>query len=65
LPALARLIAEAAARSQIIVVSHVLPLLADLDATGEVQQIVLTKNLGRQSSNSNQGPPGHGRRDST
>jgi predicted ATPase len=46
LPPLARLIAQASKRSQIIVVSHAQTLVAALDAQGDSSQIVLEKELG-------------------
>ncbi len=46
LPALARLIARAAKRSQIIVVSHASALVSDLEAAPEARRIVLEKHLG-------------------
>ncbi len=46
LPPLARLIAQAAKRSQIMVVSHASALIADLETAAEVTRIVLEKHLG-------------------
>jgi predicted ATPase len=46
LPALARLIAQAAQRAQIIVVSHAAPLVSALAQDSQVRQIVLEKQLG-------------------
>jgi predicted ATPase len=46
LPALARLIADAATRSQVLVVSHAARLIAALEREGGSQSIVLEKNLG-------------------
>lgn len=46
LPALARLIAQAAKRSQVVVVSHAAALIDDLEAAAEVTRIVLEKHLG-------------------
>jgi predicted ATPase len=46
LPPLARLIATASERSQVVVVSHAATLLKELDAAGSVRQIVLEKQLG-------------------
>lgn len=46
LPALARLIAQAAARSQIIVVSHASALVSELEAAANVRRIALEKRLG-------------------
>jgi predicted ATPase len=46
LPPLARLIAQASNRSQIIVVSHALTLLSELDAATNVRRIILEKHLG-------------------
>jgi predicted ATPase len=46
LPPLARLIAQASKRSQIIVVSHALTLLSELDAATDVTRIILEKHLG-------------------
>ena len=46
LPPLARLIAQAARRAQIIVVSHAAPLVSALAKHPQVQQIVLEKQLG-------------------
>jgi predicted ATPase len=43
---LARLIAQAAKRSQIMVVSHASALIADLETAAEVTRIVLEKHLG-------------------
>jgi predicted ATPase len=46
LPPLARLIAQAAKHSQIVVVSHSSALIADLETAAEVTRIVLEKHLG-------------------
>ena len=46
LPSLARLIAQAAKRSQIVVVSHAVALVSRLAAVPEARQIVLEKQLG-------------------
>jgi predicted ATPase len=46
LPPLARLIAQAAKRSQIVVVSHALALVSELEAAADARQIVLEKQLG-------------------
>ena len=46
LPALARLIAQASARSQIVVVSHAMPFVEALEAAAEVRRITLEKRLG-------------------
>jgi predicted ATPase len=46
LPPLARLIARAAGRTQMIVVSHSAPLLAELAAAGALTRIMLRKELG-------------------
>lgn len=46
LPALARLILEAAERSQLIVITHAAALVAELRDAAEVTRIVLTKRLG-------------------
>ncbi len=46
LPPLARLIAQASKRSQIVVVSHAAALVSALDAAAEVRRIVLEKQLG-------------------
>ena len=46
LPPLARLIAQAAQRSQIVVVSHAVGLVSALAAMIEARQIVLEKQLG-------------------
>jgi predicted ATPase len=46
LPALGRLIARAARRSQVVVVSHAAPLVAALTAAQDCNQIVLSKELG-------------------
>jgi len=46
LPPLARLIATASERSQVIVVSHAAKLLSELDAASNVRQIVLEKQFG-------------------
>jgi predicted ATPase len=46
LPALARLIARAARRSQVIVVSHAAPLVAALSESQDCTRFVLTKQLG-------------------
>ncbi|HEY2229379.1 MAG TPA: AAA family ATPase [Xanthobacteraceae bacterium] len=46
LPSLARLIAQAAKRSQIVVVSHAVALVSGLAAVPEARQIVLEKQLG-------------------
>jgi predicted ATPase len=46
LPALARLIAQASARSQIIVVSHASMLVTELESAAHVQRITLEKQLG-------------------
>ncbi len=46
LPPLARLIAQAAKRSQIVVVSHAMALVSELAAATDARQIVLEKQLG-------------------
>jgi predicted ATPase len=46
LPPLARLIAQASERSQVVVVSHAAGLLSELDAVGGTRRIVLEKELG-------------------
>jgi predicted ATPase len=46
LPPLARLIAQASKRSQIVVVSHAVALVSELEATTDARQIVLEKQLG-------------------
>jgi predicted ATPase len=46
LPPLARLIAQAARRSQLVVVSHAAALLSELAGAGNARQIVLEKQLG-------------------
>jgi predicted ATPase len=46
LPPLARLIAQASKRSQIVVVSHAVALVSELAATDDARQIVLEKQLG-------------------
>jgi predicted ATPase len=46
LPPLARLIAQAAKRSQIVVVSHASALVSELEAAADARQIVLEKQLG-------------------
>jgi predicted ATPase len=46
LPPLARLIAQAAKRSQLVVVSHATALLSELAGAGNARQIVLEKQLG-------------------
>ncbi len=46
LPALARLIARAAKRSQIIIVSHASALVSDLEEVPQARRIVLEKHLG-------------------
>jgi predicted ATPase len=46
LPPLARLIAQAAKRSQVVVVSHALALVSELEAAADARQIVLEKQLG-------------------
>ncbi len=46
LPPLARLIAQAAKRSQIVVVSHAVALVSELAAAAQAKQIVLDKQLG-------------------
>ena len=46
LPPLGRLIAQAAKRSQIVVVSHALALVSELAAASDARQIVLDKQLG-------------------
>jgi predicted ATPase len=46
LPPLARLIAQAAKRSQVIVVSHAVDLVSGLDAAADVRRITLDKHLG-------------------
>jgi predicted ATPase len=56
LPALARLIAQASKRSQIIVVSHALALLTELDAAAEVTRITLEKRLGETIIEGNESP---------
>jgi len=45
-PPLARLIAQASERSQILVVSHAAALLSGLEAAGNVRRIGLDKRLG-------------------
>jgi predicted ATPase len=46
LPALARLIARAAKRSQIIIVTHASALVSDLEEVPQARRIVLEKHLG-------------------
>src|SRR3984885_12204461 len=46
LPPLARLIAQAAQRTQIVVVSHAAPLVSDLEKTPQARRIGLEKHLG-------------------
>jgi predicted ATPase len=46
LPPLARLIAQASKRSQVVVVSHAAALVSALDADADCRQIVLEKQLG-------------------
>jgi predicted ATPase len=46
LPPLARLIAQAAQGTQIIVVSHAAPLVSDLEKTPQARRIGLEKHLG-------------------
>ena len=46
LPPLARLIAQAAARSQVVVVTHAAALVAELETAAAVRRIVLEKRLG-------------------
>jgi predicted ATPase len=46
LPPLARLIAQASARTQLIVVSHAAPLLSALADVAQLKRIVLHKELG-------------------
>ena len=46
LPPLARLIAQAAKRSQLVVVSHATALVSALAGAGDARQIVLDKQLG-------------------
>jgi predicted ATPase len=46
LPPLARLIAQAAKKSQLVVVSHAVALVSELAAAGDARQIVLEKQLG-------------------
>jgi predicted ATPase len=46
LPPLARLIAQASKRSQVVVVSHAAALVSALDAAADCRQIVLEKQLG-------------------
>jgi predicted ATPase len=46
LPPLARLIAQAAKRSQIVVVSHASALVSELETATDARQIVLEKKLG-------------------
>jgi predicted ATPase len=46
LPPLARLIAQASKRSQVVVVSHAVALVSALDADADCRQIVLEKQLG-------------------
>src|SRR5665213_1083891 len=53
---LARLIAEASKRSQIIVVSHAVALVSALDEASDVQQIILEKRLGETLTESNDRP---------
>jgi predicted ATPase len=50
LPALARLITGAAARAQVVVVSHAWPLIDALQAQPECHSITLTKPLGETSA---------------
>jgi predicted ATPase len=46
LPPLARLIAQASKRSQIVVVSHAVALVSELETATDARQIVLEKQLG-------------------
>jgi predicted ATPase len=61
LPALGRLIAQAATRSQVIVVSHAPPLIDALQAMPECHSIMLEKTLGRRRQSGRTGRPGNGR----
>jgi predicted ATPase len=62
LPPLARLIAEAARRSQVVVVSHAQTLVSELAAVDGAQQIVLEKRLGETLVAGDEPRPGPGRR---
>jgi predicted ATPase len=57
LPSLARLIAAASKRSQIVVVSHASPLVSALDAEAGSRQIVLEKQLGETLVQDHAPPP--------
>ena len=56
LPPLARLIAQAAKRSQIAVVSHAAPLVSALATASDARQIVLEKQLGETLVQSDERP---------
>jgi predicted ATPase len=57
LPPLARLIAAASKRSQIVLVSHASPLVSALDAEAGSRQIVLEKHLGETLVRDHEPPP--------
>jgi predicted ATPase len=57
LPALARLVAQAAQQSQVVVVSHSAALVSALDAMAGVNQVVLDKQLGETLVQDNGAPP--------
>src|SRR5690242_21641535 len=56
LPPLARLIAQASERAQVIVVSHAETLLRELEAATKLQQIVLEKEFGETLVRDNEPP---------
>jgi predicted ATPase len=56
LPPLARLIAQASKRSQVIVVSHAMALLSELEAAADVKRIILEKRLGETLVQADQEP---------
>jgi predicted ATPase len=56
LPPLARLIARASERAQVIVVSHAATLLSELEVTAKVQRIVLEKEFGETLVHDNEPP---------
>ncbi len=62
LPSLARLIARAAERSQVIVVSHASALVSALEKRGDCTRIALRKYFGKLSSIRRISRPGPGRR---
>jgi predicted ATPase len=59
LPPLARLIARAAGRSQVVVVSHAAPLVAELASAKDAHRIVLAKELGETLVEDSESPAWH------